>query len=915
MRIGKPARRRPNFADRVYAVDGTGATAEARPSRRRPRRGKRTAEPDTLAVDPSDDEGDVSIKRPRGGRRKKAAADRRYTEQSRLRAVVGNATLTRNAVTVWFVERATSTSFRPHGEIEEQIESKAAVLSELCGRRIYWRISTRPYGARTFAAVSHADATKAGEPLPGWGDMLEREQRHMIGARLSEKWVYFGVRIATVRRYPRDARREMAQLAETVREVTDTVAGYGLDAVPAGVLDMEWLLQRSVRLGLPAPSPDAELAGDYEAEDLPELWERAHWSSEPYAKTLQVEGIGPNGEPVTRYVGILTMGRMAETQIPQSAGGGWMQRTDRLDFGVEWSATVDVLSNDRVVGKLRRRMDVIRDQYEHYTSDHGMDPPESLKRQRAIALAAEDDVSEGLGGLATRTEGWYRLAVWGASEKEVLDKIGQVKKLYGRQVSWWHNHDQYRLGREFIPGEPLANTAARRRMNVASLSAALPSATAEIGDRSGAVLGWTAGTSRRAVAWHLWADMEIHDRSGLTVVSGTLGSGKTLASAITVYRTVMAGAAWTIFDPSGRLGTLCDLPELSAHAEYVDLLKGRDGELNPYRVVAEPNPAHFRDKREWELEKQSAAAQRMSLCKDILRAFLPWAMRDSERAESVLTRAINAVGGAPTAAPNQVLQQLLAIAEAQTERDLTQDHRILARDIYTALSHLAETPKGRLIFPAGYATDRGVTHATIPRLRVYSLAGLEIPDAAKAARDESDEVRMSVALFNLAAWLTQRSIYQGNRDARKGLMIDEGHMLNVFAAGRSLIRKSATDSRKHNTRVLLSSQNVDHFDLGDIGNLVGSALIGRTTDDAAARSALKILGVDEADDAYVRILQRLSKQFRRPGEDDGGGRKWREFVFSDGRSGGAEKIIVDPYAHPHVFAALNSTPDATQKVA
>lgn len=130
--------------------------------------------------------------------------------------------------------------------------------------------------------------------------------------------------------------------------------------------------------------------------------------------------------------------------------------------------------------------------------------------------------------MATRTEGWYRLAVWGATEADALANVRAVQKLYGRSVAWVHSFDQYRLAREFIAGEPLANTAHRRHMSVLALAAALPAATAEIGDRLGAVLGWTGGSSRRAVIWHPWRDMEVWERSGLMLCAGGLGSGQDL---------------------------------------------------------------------------------------------------------------------------------------------------------------------------------------------------------------------------------------------------------------------------------------------------------------------------------------------------------------------------------------------------
>lgn len=861
-------------------------------------------------------------------RKNKSRSDTAYKATSELRAVVGNVTVTKSGVIAWFVQEPVSVSFRPSADVEELIRSTGAGLAELTGRRVFWRVTTRPYAVRQYAEATHADAVRAGEPLPGWVECQRREQERMLGTSLSEKWVYFGVRVSTSRRY-REARREVAELTETLTELTDRVAAYGLDARPARPVDMEWLLRRSIGLGLPAPAVDSAVLEDYDEDDLPELWEHARWSCEPWGRSVKVVGKGPSGVDVTRHVVVLTMGRVGDMHIPGESGG-WMQRTDRLTFPVEWMGTTDVVPNDKSITRLRHQMDLILDQWKHYKEDHQIEPPESLKRQHAMALQSEDEVAQGLGGMATRTEGWYRLAVWGATEADALANVRAVQKLYGRSVAWVHSFDQYRLAREFIAGEPLANTAHRRHMSVLALAAALPAATAEIGDRLGAVLGWTGGSSRRAVIWHPWRDMEVWERSGLMLCAGGLGSGKTFAAGSIVYRTAMSGVPWHIFDPTGRLRALCDLPEFAGRAKFVDLLAGRSGELNPYRVVAEPRREHFARAEEWQAKQSEAQAQRKALCKDVLRLFLPKEIRSQARAASVLTRAVNRVPGSYTSSPSDVLGQLVQIADGQIEGDLTAEHRVIARDIFTELDNLARTPNGKLIFATGYTNDYAAVNGPVnadgtpvekaePVITVYSMHGMSIPtEKTLASGDESAEVRMSLVLLNLAAWLVQRSIYMGDKDRRKGLLIDEGHLLAALDAGRTLIAKSSVDSRKHNARVILSSQNVSHFDQADIGNLVGAALIGRTEDESAARAALAVLKI-RPEQAYIDTLANLSRQRRRDNDDDQREepdrprektrrKKYREFVFSDGR-GAVERIVFDMHAHPHVVAALNTTSD------
>ena len=203
----------------------------------------------------------------------------------------------------------------------------------------------------------------------------------------------------------------------------------------------------------------------------------------------------------------------------------------------------------------------------------------------------------GLSGLSTRTRGWYRLAVSAPTEEEALDRASAVRKLFAPQITIARPADQYAVAREFIPGEKLGTTAYKRRMPVTTLAAAVPAATAKVGDRLGIHLGETSGTSTRVVTWEPWEMTERGEESGLAVLCAGLGGGKSTAGGNIIYRSLMQGVPWTVLDPSGRLTALCRLPELADRAEAIDLLEAPPGVLNTYRVIAEPARDHYQ--RTW----------------------------------------------------------------------------------------------------------------------------------------------------------------------------------------------------------------------------------------------------------------------------------------------------------------------------
>lgn len=859
-----------------------------------------------------------------------------------LRGVVGNVTLSQSEVTVWYLLEPRSISFRPDREVEEMMNSGAAALAGFAGYRVYWRVTARPYAVREMAEASWNDAvTHTDGPLPGAAQMLEREQLHLRGADMSEKYVFMGVRVAKKRRYPSDPRREVLELRDRIEDVSSIMSKAGLEGIPATDDDMDLLLRRSVGLGLPAPRSHSALVGDLDVDDLPVLVSDVEVTAEPFARTCRVRGWTPTGEPIEKRVAILTMGRTNEMNVPQDGQGGWMHRTDRLPFYVEWMATIDVLPDERVGREVRHQLDIVMDQHKHYEVEHSKPAPEALRRQYAQAVEVESELDQGMGGLAARTNGWYRIAVWGDTEAEVRERVAAIKSLYGRKVEWWWSNGQYQLVREFIPCEPLANEAARRRMPVTSVLAALPAATAATGDDFGIVLGSTAGTSRRPVIWHPWHDMEVRHRSGLMMLSGGLGSGKSNALGLIIYRSAMLGTTWTVFDPSGRLAKLCELPELADYSEHINLMAGRDGELSPYRVISDPDPAHFQDRSksrrqneaELEEERESVRARRQTLCRDTLTSLLPRVLREDRAVGSVLGAAVRRVPAERTSSPVTVLEHLQAMANedysavqgaseeqrdewVRADRQLSQEHRVAARDVWDELEMFSRTPKGRLIFgrvnEADFTTDdRRVV------LRVYSMHGLRIQSAQeRASNDDKAESRQGNVLFNLAAWLTQQAIYLGDHNARKGLAIDEAHML-AFAEGQALMDKSSVDSRKHNARVILCSQNVNHFDIDGLSPLVGAVLVGRTTSDEAARDALKLMGLPPAD-GYVRLLGNLTRSSHRREREvlagTAGRRAPHEFVFSTKDQGMTERIAIDGWAHPHVMDALNTGANSSRAV-
>jgi AAA-like domain len=156
-------------------------------------------------------------------------------------------------------------------------------------------------------------------------------------------------------------------------------------------------------------------------------------------------------------------------------------------------------------------------------------------------------------------------------------------------------------------------------------------------------------------------------------------------------------------------------------------------------------------------------------------------------------------------------------------------------------------------------------------------------------------------LLYLAGWYAQRSIYARDLHDRKGLWLDEAHELQRVASGRELLRKTGRDSRKHNVRALISTQNAEDIINAGVANWVDAAFLGRTTSTASAQAALRLIGVD-ADSGYAEMLCGLSAQAHDASQRRGD----REFLMADG-AGGIERITVALGNRPELLDALDST--------
>ena len=220
---------------------------------------------------------------------------------------------------------------------------------------------------------------------------------------------------------------------------------------PVAPGDMEWLLARSFALGCPVPVPDphTDPRPVLDSDDLDEWVSTVAWDAQPLAASTRVT-TSVNARPVTRHVVVLSLARMADIAIPEEHEP-WMAATDALSFPCEWAWRIDPRHPDEVSKEMTKIGNRVDGQVEHWLVDHGKRPPKQLARQAEHRATVEDEQRRGFTHLSTRTRGWYRIAVSGATEREALDRAAQVVELYKPHTKWVRDLGQYAPGARVRP--------------------------------------------------------------------------------------------------------------------------------------------------------------------------------------------------------------------------------------------------------------------------------------------------------------------------------------------------------------------------------------------------------------------------------------------------------------------------------
>ncbi|WP_407924560.1 ATP-binding protein [Catellatospora vulcania] len=833
----------------------------------------------------------------------KAAKDRDAAQELAITEIAGHLTFTPHAVTAWYMLPEVRWAFRPDADREALLSAISEQYAGLAGFRLHLRRTTRPFPADQWAAQLDQLTHRPLPPVPGapgWGDHLVAAQRHLREINHSEGQTYLGVTFARralgdsfseklLRAFGKGtADSERRKLGKQVEQFDEVLAAFGMRGQRAAAAELEWLLYRSVALGMSPPNMVGSVGhGRWDSGDLLALTEHIERYRTPYGSTVKLVNRMTGEE---RHVAVLTVGRMEPLDIPERHEP-WLHFHERLPWPMELSSRVDILGPGDSFRNLEHRLRMIRSQQLDYL-EHGMDAPPELERLASRALVMGDEMTTGLPVDSARAHGWHRIAVSGADREECLERARSVVATYSRElrVSLQHPKQQDQLAREFIPGEPVANTGYLRRMPVRLLAAALPQAASVVGDRRGDLLGRTAGTCRRPVFLDPHFPMEVRERSGLSVMVAEPGGGKSTLLGAMGYLNARRGVQVTLLDPSGPLARLASMPELKPYSRVLNLTGGEQGTLAPYSLIPTPQRTEFGPgadgDREYEISVSNARAERRMLVQDICSMLMPPQVAREASTATLLRHAVRTVPAEETATLDDVVRCLAGIDDT-------------GRELANLLLDTAEMPLALLFF----GSPPGDLLSTDSALTVITMSGLRLPDLKIEREYWSAEEALALPMLHTAHRLAVRRCYSGDMHQRKLVGLDEAHFMEGWRSGRSFLVRLARDSRKWNLAALVASQNPKDILGLDVQNLVSTVFVGRIAQDPEiASEALRLLRVP-TDVGYEAVLASLSA----PDANSAGRLGYREFVLRDVDSR-VQRVRVDVSYVQGLLETLDTTP-------
>jgi len=732
-----------------------------------------------------------------------------------------------------------------------------------------WDIDAYAAGVATAVDARHVRADALSAHLQRQRDVLADRTSHtpevylsvrLTSERTSGRWQPDALRTLARNLGVRDARaisrRHLHEIESEQTKVYERILDY-VDCEPAATHELQWLIERAFCRALADPHADEAfhpqaLVIDEAGNDGPRYQPLEVDLLRLHDSPINVEprGLRVESEHGDSHQAFLCLGALPElTTFPGRGAELLFAPLEALEFPVDAAFSARHVRNPDAIRLVRRRiMDADNIYAEESTGYHG---PSSSAAERPQTVRELEDYLQG-GDRPPLLRASLSLCVSAPDAEERERRVERLRREFGSIKLHRPIGEQLPLFISQLPGQRAAVSHYDDYLTVEQFGAMVPIATHAVGATVGPYIGHTLSGARQPVLFDP-TEAPRHSRAPATLLAGTLGSGKTLCMELIMYQAFLAGSTICDIDPKGD-HALERLPGVSEHLEVIELAPDArfEGMLDPLRIAPD--------------------ATREDLACNFLLGILPEPIPPEWQTEVRLA-----------------VQSALANGSRSCGDVVAELHRgqQSARDAGRALDVHAASGLARLGFAAAEAPILEAGAQPVTSLRIRNLT-LPLPGTPRIELTEDE--RIGRAILHLLAVYALRLTSQDRR-RHSVLGFDEAWVLLSDSSGRALVDRISRLGRAQNVTPLLATQVIG--DVDELESLIGAAFCFGVESEREARGALRLLRLDDDDEALVQRL--LS--FRR------GRCLMRDF------EGRVSPVQID-LLYPELLRVLDTRPDA-----
>jgi hypothetical protein len=597
-------------------------------------------------------------------------------------------------------------------------------------------------------------------------------------------------------------------------------------------------------------------AKDKEGEDGPRFEPYEHDITRLHDSRVVVErrSLRVDSELGTSYQAHLVVGALPDDVEFPSRDAELMFAPLELDFPVDATFTAEFVPNPQAQKLAQKRMvDADQQAKEESYSDHGPSPVSEEKTYAARELQMRVGGSDRPPLL--RSALVYSVA--GETEEDLERRVDRLREELGRIELHRPVGEQHRLFLGAMPATRFAIPDYKAHLLPEEFGAMVPNAISHVGSEIGPYIGYTLSGSHAPVQFDA-AEACAQSRPPTVLLTGSLGSGKTMAMGLLEYQAFLAGSFICDIDPKGGGDHgLLALPEVAERTEVIELgpEERYAGMLDPLRV--------------------GETETRAELAYAFLTTILPQPVPPEWQTE--IRAAVEEVAAHEGGSTGEVVENLRQGTEA-------------GKEAARALDVHLRGGLARLGYGHPDTKHPDVGEAQVVAIEIRNLhPNLPQPGTSRAEWQENE--RSAQAVLSLVASYALRLCAKDKR-THSILALDEAWTLLESQAGRTLLSRIARLGRSQNLTPILASQIIG--DAEALEPLVGTYIAFGVETESEARRALELLGLDSDDPVMIQRLTTYTK----------GRAIMRDFDRLQA------PIRIDP--GPKLLAALDTTPEREQ---